>query len=509
MSQQGEENFADMLATYDKDAGDSLKVGDKVRGSIIAIDDNSVFVDVGAKVDGVAERAELLSESGELGVDVGDELELYVVNVGSDGVRLSKALSGDGGLEALREAYESQLPVEGKVTSTCKGGFNVEVAGRRAFCPVSQIDATFVEDPEQFVGQTLSFQVITFEQDGRNVVLSRRRLLEKERQAAMDEFMARVQPGETIEGKVMRLAQFGAFVEIVPGLEGLVHVSELGHGRVDKPEDVVAVGDEVTAKVLSIEPQENKPPRIGLSIKQTLADPWETVAENYKEGDKVEATITRLADFGAFAEIAPGLEGLIHISEMSYTNRVHKAADVVSPGETHTVVVKSVDPVRRRLGLSLRDAVGDPWMQAPSTYPVGTVLDGTVEKHERFGIFVQLEPGVTGLLPKSKLERSASAKDLEQLQSGQPIPVRVDEINTTDRKITLSPTDVEAGSDWGGHQPRQRQSQDRPPRGAGGKPGGRKKPQRDDKPAQGIVVGDAGGFGSLGDKLREAMEKKK
>lgn len=478
-----EESFAAMFEASEAGGQSSLKVGDKVRGAIISVTKDSVFVDAGAKIDGVAEKEELLDAQGEFPYQVGDEIELYVVRMTGGELRLSKAMSGEGGLAMLEEAYSNQMPVQGKVKSTCKGGYNVQVMGRRAFCPISQIDTQFVEDPEVHVGHEYSFQIITFEEKGRNVVLSRRKLLEVEQQEAAAQFQQDMQPGEVIEGTVVRIKPFGVFVELVPGVEGMVHVSELGWGRVAHPQDVVREGEKLTVKVLSIEPDpKRKGLRIALSVKQAQADPWEAVAKQIAPGDVVQGTVARLAPFGAFVELVPGVEGLVHISELSYTRRVLKPEEIVQPGDVVQVTVKDVDIEQRRIGLSLRDAQGDPWSSAHERYAPGAVVTGTVEKREQFGLFVNLEPGITGLMPKSLLQKAQDPAAMESLKPGEQVQVRVEALDQEARKATLAPAEVkdqEAG-DW-----------------------------RKEMPAPSQDSGGGSGGLSLGDKLQDALSQKK
>jgi len=478
-----EESFAAMFEASEAGGQASLNVGDKVRGAIIAVTRDSVFVDAGVKIDGVADKEELLDAEGEFPYQVGDEIELYVVRSSGGELRLSKVMTGEGGLAMLEEAHRSALPVQGKVTGTCKGGYNVKVMGHRAFCPISQIDTQYVEDAEIHVGHEYAFQVITFEEKGRNVVLSRRKLLEAEQQEAAAQFQKDMQPGDIVEGKVVRIKPFGVFVELTPGVEGMVHVSELGWSRVAQPEDVISQGEKLTVKVLSIEPDpKRKGLRIALSAKQAQADPWEGAVKDIAPGDVVEGTVVRLAPFGAFVELIPGVEGLVHISELSYVKRVLKPEEVVQPGEVVQVLVKDVDLEQRRIGLSLREAQGDPWSTAHERFAPGSAVAGTVEKREQFGLFVNLEPGITGLMPKSLMSKAQDPAALESLKPGDQVQVRVDALDQNARKATLAPLDVkdEEVRDWRREMPAQPQEQ----------------------------ASGSGGL-SLGDKLQDALARKK
>lgn len=444
-----EKSFSELLDSYRVDRREDIKVGDKLKGEIISIGRDTVFVDTGAKIDGVIDKDELLDARGEMPFKNGDVVELYVVSVTDSEIRLAKAMSGIGGLSMLRDAFEVGIPVQGKVKEPCKGGFRVEVMNRRAFCPLGQMDLQFVENPDEYVGKEYAFLITQLEEQGKDIVLSRRELLERDLRKGRDEFLESIAVGAEVEGKVTRLMPFGAFVELFPGIEGMVHLSELSWSRVEKAEDVLQPGDSVTVKVIGIDrDEESGQVKIGLSIRELTADPWESVGERFHEGDETTGKVTRCVRFGAFVEIAPGVEGLVHISEMSYRQRVVKAEDVVQPGDTVHVIVKEVDGEARRISLSIRDVEGDPWMEVEQKYQAGQSVEGTVEKKEQFGYFVNLEPGITGLLPKSKIRASREAGRIENLKEGDRIPVILEEIRPHERKITLAAGDSRDERDW-------------------------------------------------------------
>lgn len=448
-TESAEESFADLFEAYDKNVSDDIRVGDKISGEIISIGRDAVFVDTGTRIDGVVEKAELLNDEGELDCKVGDVLELYAVSVKGGEIRLSRAVTGGGGLEVLQEAYEESIPVEGKVKSLNKGGFDVLLGNRRAFCPISQMDIHYVEKPEDYVGEAFEFFITDFEESGRNIVLSRRKLLEKAVEKARKSFFEDLVVGSELTGRVTKLMPFGAFVELTPGVEGMVHISELGWSRVEKPSDVLQVGDTVKVKVLGVAPDEKSHQmKISLSIKQTADDPWLSVTDRFKESDVVEGKVSRCAPFGAFVEIEPGIEGLVHISEMSYRKRVLKAEDVVSPGDLIQVLIKEIDSSRQRISLSMREVEGDPWAGIARKYRTGQAVEGTVEKHENFGIFVSLEPGISALLPKSRIRESASPGRIEKARPGDTIPVVIENVNVEERKISVGPGDAQDEGEW-------------------------------------------------------------
>jgi small subunit ribosomal protein S1 len=242
---------------------------------------------------------------------------------------------------------------------------------------------------------------------------------------------------------------YGAFIEFMPGIEGMIHLSEISWSRIDKPEEILAMGERVKVKVIGIE--DGKRPgdkKLSLSMKQVTGDPWDSVKDLIHVGDAMKGKVTRCAKFGAFVEIVPGIEGLVHISEMSYIKRIIKVDDVVSEGDSVDVMVKDIDTENRRISLSMKDAEGDPWIDIHKKYSLGQALNGTIEKKERFGYFVSLEPGITGLLPKSKIETAAKPSEMEKMHEGGTIPVIIERIDPDERKIGLAPADAADTDDW-------------------------------------------------------------
>jgi len=446
---KNDDNFADLLESYTRGMSDALKEGDRLSGKIIAIGKDTVYIDTGTKVDGVVNLEELLDQNGKLSYKEGDRIELFVVAADESEIRLSKVLSGIGGLHLLEDAYRNEIPVEGKIKETCKGGYRVELMHRNAFCPVSQIDIKYVDKPEDYVGETYLFMITQFEDSGRNIVVSRRTILEKEQRKLEQAFLAGLTVGAEVKGTVTRLMPYGVFVELVPGLEGMIHISEMSWSRLERPEDVVKTGEAIQVKVIGIE-DDDRPNRkkIALSVKALSGDPWESIAERFHPGDKIKGKVTRCAKFGAFVEIAPGIEGLVHISEMSYKKRIVKPEEIVRPGDAVQVMIKEYSSEDRRVSLSIRDAEGDPWIEVPEKYRPGQVVKGTLEKKEKFGFFVCLEPGVTGLLPKSKISQAPKPSAIEKLKEGNAITVVIDRVIVQDRKISLSPGDSADAQDW-------------------------------------------------------------
>ena len=444
-----EMSFAELFESYGSKSSQELNEGDMVEGEIISIGSKSVYIDTGTKSDGVTEKSALLDENGEFPYKVGDTVKLYVVSLTESEVILSTAISGAGKATMLQDASQSRTPVEGKVTGVIKGGFSVDILGKRAFCPVSQMDVKYVEDQEAYLGQTHTFLITRYEEGGRNIVVSRRDLLNEEIKEKQRVFFDKVKEGDTVQGTVTKLMPYGAFIELIPGVEGMAHISELSWSRIEKPEEIVQPGDGVTVKLLKIEPSKDSDTlKISLSMKQTSANPWDGLETTFNTGDQVSGKVVRLTSFGAFVEILPGVDGLVHISEMSHTRRVLKPDDVVQVGERVQVVVKSIDMDSRRISLSIKDALGDPWTGVSAKYEINSIVEGHLEKREKFGLFINLEPGVTGLLPSSNIKTAAKPSDFETLKPKDSVLVMIQAVDEEKRRITLTSPDQKEGDNW-------------------------------------------------------------
>jgi small subunit ribosomal protein S1 len=366
MADQDDDDFAAMFAASEASAGKQTKrrpkVGDEVSGKVISIGKDAVFVDLGGKAEGVVERGEVSDKEDKLLVGIGDTVTARVVDDSGGALKLRVKLGrGPEARAELVQAAELGIPVEGTITEAVKGGVVVDVAGVRGFCPASQLDNRFVEDVAVFVGQRHTFLITRYEPGPRgNLVLSRRVLVEAEQAKKAAELRGKLVVGATVKGTVVSFKPFGAFVDL-GGIEGMLHVSELGHGRVARPEDVLAAGQQVEVQILKIEPDEKdrKRERIALSLKALTADPWADATRNLGEGAHVKGVVTRLQPFGAFVEIAPGVEGLVHISELGAGRRVNHPREVIAVGQEVEASVLSIDPEKRRLSLSMAAAARD------------------------------------------------------------------------------------------------------------------------------------------------------
>ena len=358
-----DESFAALLGEFEQKhktdpTMDAPKVGDKVHGRIVSIGEDQAFVDLGGKSEGIIELDVLKDADGNLEAKEGETVEAIVTSIDSStgtiilGSRQPRTVHGSAELE---QAFHNRLPVEGQVTGVIKGGVEVQIAGVRAFCPVSQLDIRYVEEPEGYVGQKLAFRITKFEGGKHvNLVVSRRVLLEEEQQELAEETRAVLEEGAILQGTVTSLKEFGAFVDI-GGIQGMIHVSELGFGRVKHPSEVLTPGQQVEVAVLRIEKTDDPrhPEKIALSIRALADDPWMEVERLFPVGTTVRGKVSRLQPFGAFVELTAGVEGLVHISEMGVERRIGHPREVVSEGSDVEARVLSIDREKRRIGLSL------------------------------------------------------------------------------------------------------------------------------------------------------------
>lgn len=354
-AEENSDEFAALLAASENAEPAEAQVGDKLTGKIVQIDGPDAFVDCGLRNELPISVQEFKGADGEMKLGIGDEVTAYVQKA-ADGLKLTLAVSlRDAGSEALTAAFAAGTPVKGKVGSTNKGGFSVDLDGTRAFCPFSQIDVRRADNPEIFVGETYQFKILELSEDGRNIVVSRRALLQADRESQAESTRESLTLGDNLEGVVTRLVPFGAFVDI-GGLEGLVHISQISHQRVGDPGEVLKEGQEVKVKVLEIQNLGmGRSERISLSIKALATDPWPETAKSMVPGQDVEGLVTRLVDFGVFVELQPGVEGLIHISELANRRVIHPR-EVLNENDQITVRILDVDLDRRRISLSRKQA---------------------------------------------------------------------------------------------------------------------------------------------------------
>jgi small subunit ribosomal protein S1 len=399
-------DFASMLTDFDAAPTGELNVGKKVHAKLVHMSKDTAFFALGQKLEGSMSLAELMDANGVVNAKVGDVIDAFIVAT-MGGVVLSRRMSSaHASAEMLEQAKAAGMPVEGKVSGVVNGGFEVMIGSARAFCPISQIDLAFVESTEGYIGKTFQFLITEVSGNGRNVVVSRRQLLQRERDASEKARLATLAIGDTVEGKVTRLMPFGAFVDI-GGFEVLIPVRELSHGHVQAVQDVVAIGDKITGAVLSIEDDKKNPQRkrVTVSVKAIQPEPFSVYQHRLERGSTLEGRVVRLEPYGAFVELFPGVDGLVHVSEIS-DKKVRHPEDVLKIGAPVTVRILEVDPESHRISLSLREnvsredkgATGSTVAQAKR----GDAVDGVVERIERYGVFVKLGNGQSALLPASE-----------------------------------------------------------------------------------------------------------
>lgn len=432
VSAEVKEDFAELLANA-KPKQERLGPGQKVRAKVVSISGDLAYIDLGGKSEGVIDVAELTAEDGTLSVHAGDEIDAFFVNV-KDGVRrLTTMVNGYSAatLAAVRDAFEAGVPVNGTVKREVKGGFEVSVGGVRCFCPFSQIDLKGGREGGIFLGQTFPFKVLEYEENGKNVILSRRALLEKEKKARINRLKEELSVGMIIKATVRSIQNFGTFVDL-GGVDGLIPASEISWDRSRRPEDVFSVGQEVNVKIIALDWGSN---RLTLSLKALEQDPWEGVEKKYLVDSRVNGTIMRLAPFGAFVMLEPGVEGLIHISNLGAGRRINHPKEVAEVGQAVEVYVLAVDPEKRKVSLSIEQKPKPEAIVLPS---VGELVDGTVDKVMPFGIFVKISSGLSGLIPNSEIGPTGSKDIKRAFLPGAKVQAIVTEVEQGSGKVRLS-----------------------------------------------------------------------
>ena len=400
------------------------------RGKVISIAGEDIFVDLGGKTQGIL-AAEELEESDK--IEVGSEIEVSVIRYDKrDGLLiLSRKTAAQQIL--IRNLKEGSV-VEARVTGTNKGGLEMDIKGLGAFMPASQIDMFHIEDLKPLIGEKMTCQVIDVKRGDKDIVLSRRNLLEQEKEQLAEQLWAELEKGQTKQGVVRNIMDYGAFVDI-GGVDGLLHVREMSWAHVKHPKDILSVGQKIDVVVIDID-REKK--RISLSLRQAGSDPWTTAEHKYPIGSKHRAQITNLMDFGAFAELEPGVEGLIPIGEMTWAGRIRHPSDIVQPGMIVEVEVINNDLQKRRIGLSIKSMQENPWKDIGLRYQKQNFYDGTVARITDFGAFVTLEPGVDGLIHISELSHKHVAKVTDVLKQNEQVKVQVLDLDEDNRRISLS-----------------------------------------------------------------------
>jgi small subunit ribosomal protein S1 len=440
-----EEDFASLLRENDKtraSAVDRSGGSKQIDATVVSVTSDSVYLDIGYKTEGVLPLTAFAAH--EKAVELGDTVRVTVRGRAEDGFyelsRQKTVMPRD--YSSLEETFENKGTVLGTVTGLVKGGLTVDI-GLRAFLPSSRTGTRDASEMEKLVGQTIRVRITQLDleagEGGRpDAVVDRRSVVEEEARATSDERFASLAEGQTVAGTVRSLTDFGAFVDL-DGADALLHISDMAWHRVASPAELVSVGDKIEVVILKIDTTDPLKRRVAVGLKQLQPHPWDTVPERFHIGDKVTGTVTRDADFGAFVELAPGIEGLIHISEMAWGKKVRKPSDIVKIGDTVEAVILAIDIATKRIGLGLKQALGDPWIEVIKTIHPGAVIEGKVSRLATFGAFVELAPGVEGLVHISEIVADKRLNHpSEALRVGEVVKAQVMGIDEEKRQLKLS-----------------------------------------------------------------------
>ena len=428
-----DEDYEKMLSMYEGTMAQIVE-GEIVKSKVLRVTDNAVILDVGFKSEGSVPLDEFKDPQS---LKEGDEVEVFLEHLEDQegAVVLSKKKADFMRVwEKIRVAHESDQPVEGTLVKKIKGGVVVNLMGVDAFLPGSQIALRRVPNIDELLGQTYEFKIIKLNKRRRNIVVSRRVILENERAHKREHLMKELAVGQVRKGVVKNITDFGAFIDL-GGVDGLLHITDMSYGRVSHPTEMVAIGKEVEVKILDIDWQRE---RISLGMKQLQSYPWQNVAAKYPVGTRVQGKVVSITNYGAFVEIEPGIEGLVHISEMSWTRNVRHPSKIVSIGETIEAVVLKVDESEEKISLGMKQTEQDPWMVLPLKYPVGTRIQGKVRNLTSFGAFVEIEPGIDGLIHISDMSWTKRVQHpSEVVKKGDAVDVVILNIDAENKRISL------------------------------------------------------------------------
>jgi small subunit ribosomal protein S1 len=460
----------DVLAS-EEDRGQEVSRGDVIQGTVVFVGAEGVAVDVGAKIEGVIPLSQLADEpltleQAQEQFKAGDKIDAYVVrsDVQNGVIVLSKKRAEqDRGWRKLTQVSETNGTIMVQIEEQVRGGLVAMVEGVRAFLPASQVDVRRVNDLTPYVGHPLEVRIIELNRKRNRVIISHRAIVEEQKNKAKTETLDKLVPGATLEGTVVEVTDFGVFISL-GGVDGLVHRSELTYGRFNHPKDVVKLGDEVKVQVIDVDRERD---RINLSMKSLTQDPWGHAVEAYHIGQRVKGKVTNLTNFGAFVEIEAGLEGLIHVSEMSWTKRIRHPNEVLKEGDEVEAVILRIDPKDRRISLGLRQTTPDPWSELPAKYPPGTPVKGKITGLTDFGVFMELEEGIEGLIHISELAHERVTNPADLFKKGDEIEAVVLNIDPVDQRASLSRKRTLPGG-----PPIREERTDTAPRYSGGSSGG-------------------------------------
>jgi len=433
-----EESDAQQMSELYEESLRRVQEGEVVKGRIVSITKDFVMVDIGYKSEGQIPISEFTSPEGEVTAEVGDQVEALLESREDEEGPLMLSKNKASRIKVWEEisyAYHNEGVVEGTIVAKVKGGLSVDLGGILAFLPGSQVDLVPVRHTDHLIGQNFTFNVLKFNRKRRNVVLSRRTLLEKAKEEAKASLLATLEEDKVVDGIVKNITDYGVFVDL-GGLDGLLHITDLSYGRIRHPADLFKVGDSITVKVLSFDREKE---RISLGLKQLAPDPWTMVQEKYPLTTRVTGKVVSLTDYGAFVELEAGVEGLIHISELSWTRKIRHPNQVLTVGDVVEVVVLELDPQRKRISLSLKQVEPNPWEVIGEKYPVGSVIEGKIKNITDFGIFIGIDEGIDGLVHISDISWTKRFKHPSELyKKGQTVQAKVLYIDKENERFSLS-----------------------------------------------------------------------
>lgn len=430
-----EETMADLMDMYEE-SFKRFKEGEVVTGKIISIDKDYVLVDIGYKSEGQISLNEFIDSDGVVKAEVGDSVDVMVEwwDDEEERVLISKEKAEKVKVWAeIKTSFDNDEPVEGVITNRVKGGFSVDI-GIQAFLPGSQADLRPIRNMDEMVGKTFNFKILKYNPKRSNIVLSRRAILESERESERIETLKSIKENSVVEGIVKNITEYGVFVDL-GGVDGLLHITDISWGRVNHPSEMFSVGDNINVKVLHYDEEKE---RVSLGMKQLTEDPWSIAAEKYPVSSRVQGKVVSLTDYGAFVELEEGIEGLIHVSEMSWTRKIHHPSKMFSVGENIEAMVLDIQPDRRRISLGVKQIVPNPWDMISEKYPVGTTIEGSIKNITDFGVFVGIDEGIDGLVHISDISWTKRIKHPSEIyKKGETIQAIVLGIEKENERFSL------------------------------------------------------------------------
>ena len=434
---ENEISFESALENYlNPDFGD-LEEGSIVKGEIVRVNDDNVLVDVNFKSEGQIPSAEFRDAAGNIAVKVGDKVDVYVVrkneNEGTITLSFEKAKRMQV-FDQLEDVQENNRVIKGHIVRRIKGGYTVDIGGVEAFLPGSHVDLRPVPDMDALVNQEFDFRVLKINRRRSNVIVSRRVLLEEERDSKRQDLLRTLEEGQIVNGKAKNITEYGVFVDL-GGLDGLLHITDMSWKRIRHPKEMITMGQDLTLKVLSFDRENNK---VSLGLKQLVPDPWQDISARFPEGRKVTGKVTNLVDYGAFVELEPGVEGLVHISEMSWTRKLRHPSQMVHTGDEVEVVILGVDGEKKRISLGMKQVRPNPWELVAEKYPEGTVLEGVIKNITEFGMFIGIEDGIDGLIHVSDISWTKKVRHPNEIYKvGDTVQAKVLTVDQENEKFTL------------------------------------------------------------------------